>query len=392
MKPILARSSARTGAASIKAHTAAAKATSCCAPAARTVTQPPTSSGCCAPAASAAAASPWPALWRRLDKPLLAIGLIVLAIALALPQQLAASLVFTGESLLGIAPWLALSVAIAAYARASKADALIAGVFVGSPTRMIVVGSIFGALSPFCSCGVVPVIAGLLGAGVPLAGVMAFWMSSPLMDPEMFGIIAASVGLEFAIVKTLAAVALGVFGGIVTHLLVSRGLITQALRTAAPSGCCAPRAAAARPNWNVFADSTARGAFASGAVSNGWFLLRWMVIAFLLESLMVAYLPAEKVVTLLGDNAGAIPLAVLLGVPSYLNSYAAIPLIRGLMDLGMNPAVALAFLIGGAVTSIPAATAVWALVRPRVFALYLGMAFVGALGAGYAYSALLALR
>ena len=376
MKPILAKFSARAGTASVKRHTAADKAPA----------------SCCAPAISAASVNPWPAVWNRLDKPLLAVALIVLAIALIVPQQLSASLAFAGESLLGIAPWLALSVALAAYAKASKADALIASVFVGSPTRMIVVGSIFGALSPFCSCGVVPVIAGLLAAGVPLAGVMAFWMSSPLMDPEMFGIIAASLGLEFAIVKTLAAVALGVFGGIITHLLVSRGLITDVLRTAIPSGCCAPRLAAARPNWNVFADSAARGAFVSGAVANGWFLLRWMVIAFLLESLMVAYLPAEKVVALLGKNAGAIPLAVLLGVPSYLNSYAAIPLIRGLMDLGMNPAVALAFLIGGAVTSIPAATAVWALVRPRVFALYLGMAFFGALGAGYAYSALLALR
>lgn len=336
-------------------------------------------------------ATPLPALWNKLDKPLLAAGLILLAIALLAPQQLPASLAFTGESLLGIAPWLVLSVAVAAYARASKADALIARVFVGSPTRMILMGSLFGALSPFCSCGVVPVIAGLLGAGVPLAAVMAFWMSSPLMDPEMFGIIAASLGLEFAIVKTLAAVALGVFGGIITHVFVSRGLIGQALRSG-PASCCAPRAPGARPNWNIFADGAARSAFVSGAASNGWFLLRWMVIAFLLESLMVAYLPGEKVVSLLGNNAGAIPLAVLLGVPSYLNSYAAVPLVRGLMDLGMNPAVALAFLIGGAVTSIPAATAVWALVKPRVFALYLGMALFGALGAGYAYSALLALR
>lgn len=322
---------------------------------------------------------------------MLAAALIVLAIALLVPNQLPASLAFTVTSLLGIAPWLALSVAVAAYARASRADGLIARAFVGSPARMILMGSVFGALSPFCSCGVVPVIAGLLGAGVPLAGVMAFWMSSPLMDPEMFGIIAASLGLEFAIVKTLAAVALGAFGGIITHVVVARGLIGQALR-AAPTGCCAPRTAASSPAWNVFADPAARSAFVTGAASNGWFLLRWMVIAFLLESLMVAYLPAQKVASLLGSNAGAIPLAVLLGVPSYLNSYAAIPLIRGLMDLGMDPAVALSFLIGGAVTSIPAATAVWAVVRPRVFALYVGMALSGALAAGYAYSAWLALR
>lgn len=405
MKPLLARSSARTGVASVKRPVAAEKAASCCAPAPRTVAQPAASSGCCPPTprvtasaggccaapAASGGANPLPALWNKLDKPLLATALILLSIALLAPQQLPASLAFTGESLLGIAPWLVLSVAVAAYAKASKADALIARVFVGSPTRMILMGSLFGALSPFCSCGVVPVIAGLLGAGVPLAAVMAFWMSSPLMDPEMFGIIAASLGLEFAIVKTLAAVALGVFGGIITHVFVSRGLIGQALRSG-PASCCAPRAPGARPNWNIFADGAARSAFVSGAASNGWFLLRWMVIAFLLESLMVAYLPGEKVVSLLGNNAGAIPLAVLLGVPSYLNSYAAVPLVRGLMDLGMNPAVALAFLIGGAVTSIPAATAVWALVKPRVFALYLGMALFGALGAGYAYSALLALR
>jgi uncharacterized membrane protein YraQ (UPF0718 family) len=141
--------------------------------------------------------------------------------------------------------------------------------------------------------------------------------------------------------------------------------------------------------WNVLVDAGARRAFVDGAISNGAFLLRWMVIAFMLESLMIAYLPAEKVVALLGQGAGAIPLAVVIGVPSYINGYAALPLMRGLMDLGMDPAVALAFLISGGVSSIPAATAVWALVKPRVFALYLGLAIAGSLLAGYAYSAYL---
>ena len=53
-------------------------------------------------------------------------------------------------------------------------------------TKRIVIASLGGALSPFCSCGVVPLVAGLLAAGVPLPVVMAFWLSSPLMDPEMF--------------------------------------------------------------------------------------------------------------------------------------------------------------------------------------------------------------
>lgn len=359
-------------------------AAACCATAPATVMP----ASCC-PAGAAGSWNRFAAgaadLFEGVDKPALAAGLIALSIAIFAPRQLGTSMWFTLESVMGIAPWLALSVAFAAYAKASRADTLIARAFTGSPVRMIAVASLFGALSPFCSCGVVPVIAGLLGAGVPLAAVMAFWMSSPLVDPEMFVLTAASLGLEFAVVKTIAAVAIGVMGGAVTHFVVSRGLVTASLRNV-PTGCGAKLPAAAAVQWNVFGDSEARRAFYAGAVSNGAFLLRWMVIAFMLESLMIAYLPAEKVVSLLGQGAGAIPLAVAVGIPSYLNGYAALPLMRGLVDLGMDPAVALAFLISGGVSSIPAATAVWALVKPRVFALYIGLAIAGSLLAGYAYS------
>jgi uncharacterized protein len=221
--------------------------------------------------------------------------------------------------------------------------------------------SLFGALSPFCSCGVVPLIAGLLGAGVSLAPVMAFWLSSPLMEPNMFVMTAASLGMEFAVVKTLTAIGMGVFSGAVTQVLAKRGFFARALRME-PLGA-ASTLASTRPQWNVLASLATRSAFVAGAVSNGWFLLRWMTIAFLLESLMVAYLPADEVVGLLGQDVSAILFAVMVGIPAYLNGFAALPLVRGLINIGMSPAVALAFLVGGGATSIPAATAVWALVN-----------------------------
>lgn len=342
---------------------------------------------CCAPAPSlhTRIGARLGELTQGIDRPAVAATLIALGIALFAPHQLGASMSFTLRAVIDILPWLALSVALAAYAKASRADSLIANAFTGSPVRMIALGALFGAFSPFCSCGVVPVIAGLLGAGVPLAPVMAFWMSSPLVDPEMFVLIAASLGLEFAIAKTIAAVVIGVAGGAVTHFVVTRGYVVAALRNI-PTGCGARRRQAEAIEWNVFRESGTRTAFFDASVSNGAFLLRWMVIAFMLESLMIAYLPAADVASFLGEGAAAIPLAVVLGVPAYINGYAALPLMRGLMDLGMDPAVALSFLISGGVSSIPAATAVWALVKPRVFALYLGLAITGSLLAGYAYS------
>jgi len=108
-----------------------------------------------------------------------------------------------------------------------------------------------------------------------------------------------------------------------------------------------------------------------------------MSLAFLLESLMLAYVPAELVTQTLGGNGLApIAIATFVGVPAYFNGYAALPLIGTLMEQGMQAGAGMAFLIAGGVTSLPAAIAVWALVRFRVFALYIAISLGGAFTTG----------
>lgn len=74
--------------------------------------------------------------------------------------------------------------------------------------------------------------------------------------------------------------------------------------------------------------------------------------------------------------------ATLVGVPAFLNGCAALPLVGGLIEQGMAPGAGMAFLVAGGVTSIPAAMAVWALARPQVFSLYLGLSLSGAFATG----------
>lgn len=333
-------------------------------------------------------------LWHRADKPVFTITLIFLLTAVFLPAHVPILLAETGKSLLSIAPWMALSVGLAAYASASHADRIIASAFSGHQARMVVLAALIGTASPFCSCGVIPLIAGLLASGVPLAPVMAFWMSSPLMDPTMFVMTAASLGFEFAVVKTIAAVMIGVFAGVATYGLVRVDAIVHVLRTAPTvKKCCgAKKAETSAPQWRVWTSREALGIFWSSVRQNGWFLLRWMTMAFLLESLMTLFLSPALVSNWLGHGVSAIPMAVVIGIPSYLNGYAALPLVAGLVNLGMTPAVALAFLVAGGVTSVPAVLAVWALVSARAFALYLGLALIGSLGVSYLYAGYLVLR
>ena len=79
------------------------------------------------------------------------------------------------------------------------------------------------------------------------------------------------------------------------------------------------------------------------------------------------------------------PLTALLGVPVYTSNLTALPMIGGLLAQGVNRAAALAFLIAGPTTTLPAMAAVWGLVQRRVFLLYVSFALLGALVLGLVY-------
>jgi len=327
---------------------------------------------------------------KKIDPVLAIAALVILGLALFAPNQAVDSLGFTLRALVGVAPFLLASIAIAAYAKASGAERLIAKAFTGNIKRMIVFAALMGALSPFCSCGVIPLIAALLSMGVPLAPVMAFWLASPLMDPSMFFLTAGTLGFDFAIYKAVAAIAVGLLGGFGTYALARNGYFTEALRDGIGNGGCGGASVRSGKDvvWAFWKEPERRALFPKNALSNGLFLGKWLTVAFFLESLMLAYIPAETVSNWIGgDGWTTIAGATFVGIPAYLNGYAALPLVGGLIEQGMAPGAGMAFLLAGGVSSIPAAIAVWALAKPPVFAAYLGFAVVGAftMGLGFAY-------
>ena len=319
------------------------------------------------------------------------IAAIVVAVALFAPAELMPTLGFAGRALAGTAPFILFAVFAVAYLKATGAETLLAKAFEGNPARMIVLAALLGGLSPFCSCEVIPFIAALLAVGAPLAAVMAFWLASPLMDPAMFAITSGTLGFDFAIAKTFAALGLGMFGGFAVLLASNTALFTEPLREKPKvGGCCGVKKPfAGKPVWRFWQELPRRETFRDTALENALFLTKWLTLAYLIEALMVRYVPAEWIAGVLGGE-GIVPilLGALVGAPAYLNGYAAVPLVDALMTQGMSDGAAMSFVIAGGVSCIPAAITVWALVKPRVFAAYLGLALVGAMIAGVAWQAI----
>ena len=329
-------------------------------------------------------------------------GLIVaipLVVALLDPRSLEDILRIALEAFGGTLPYIAVAVLLIAGLKATGAERLVARAFEGRETRMIVLAAFFGGLAPFCSCEVIPFIAGLLAAGVPLSAIMAFWLSSPLIDPPTVVITAAALGWDFAVGKAVAAVGMGLLGGFGVRLLVHAGAFASPLREGAGGGCgdCGQGPGGGQScgegatRWRFWEEAQRMVTFRSEAVANARFLVKWLALAYLLEALLITYVPAEAIAGLVGgEGLSSIVVGALVGAPAYLNGYAAPALVAGLMEQGMSAGAAMAFMVAGAVSCIPAMVAVWSLVRREVFVAYVGFGISGAIAVGVLFALLVA--
>ncbi|MBC8441945.1 MAG: permease [Deltaproteobacteria bacterium] len=352
---------------------------------------------------------------------------------------------FMMNAFIHIWPYLVITIPIAVAVNMSGASKYIKRAFDAGPITAIFLATIVGAFSPFCSCGVIPVIAALLIGGVPLAPVMAFWIASPSMDPEIFFLSVGTIGSDLAVWRLVGTLILSLSAGYITHFLVqkkwistdilkhksnldsrNRPLIGKTIWSGISTGaknlftlkseklvpttaCCAANSnigTQIRPLINFGTGSTMQevnptatdesNSCGCDEKENFWkrlskeswtatlLVIKFMALAFFLEALIILYIPEVWITTIMGrENSWAILTAAFLGIPVYTSNLSALPMVSGLLTQGMSPAAALAFLIAGPTTTLPAMAAVWTLVKSRVFFLYVSFSLFGAITLGY---------
>jgi uncharacterized protein len=339
---------------------------------------------------------------------------------------------FILESFIHIWPYLLITIPLAVLVKQSGASKLIHKALSKRPLVSILLATLVGALSPFCSCGVIPVISSLLIGGVPLAPVMSFWIASPSMDPEIFFLSTASIGWELSVWRLVATFAISLSAGYITHILVLKKLLGRrilrtkkavvqlsALGTSGKAGgvvnCCVDSCCdidnLQQPQRHQITKYHQKlvpsipglvnfGAFVSWwqesdkrkLLKESWqaasMVLKFMSLAFFINALINFYIPQDYLAGILNSNGSAsVIIATLAGIPAYTTNITALPLISGLLKLGLDPGAALSFLIAGPVTTLPAMAAVWGIASRKVFLLYLSYCILGALLTGLLFNA-----
>jgi uncharacterized protein len=245
------------------------------------------------------------------------------------------------------------------------------------PVGAYVGGAALGAITPFCSCSGIPILAGLLRSGAPFGPTMAFLFASPLLDPVVLGLLAFVIGLKgaalYAIVTFVASIGMGV---LLARLGLESDVKEAAYRSKGEDGCCSVDLLL--PVWRR-AWSEAWGFFVP--------ILPYLLVGTAIGSVVYGFIPTQWVASVAGaDQPLAIPMAAALGVPIYVNAETFFPITSALLEKGMGLGAVVALVVTGMGVSLPEVSMLAGLFRVRLVAVLIVSVFVVAIGSGMIFA------
>lgn len=267
-----------------------------------------------------------------------------------------------------IAPYLLISIVINVvairYFRGKKIN-------LTSKSRIIsiFVGALIGLVSPLPTYAAIPIGVSLIVAGAPFSAIMAFILSSPLMNPSIFFLTAAEMGIEMAVVRSLAAFLIAVTGGFISMKVLKSINVQNTINK--------PYKSKNRSIGTEF-------------YRNSLYVLKTFSVAILLSAAVKSLIPPSAVTAMLGGNASTGTLAAIgLGIPFYTCGGAAILFMETLYELGMSKGAILAFFIAGPATKMETLYAYKTSLGSKVLIFYLVLTLSFSYLAGLIYSVLI---
>ena len=214
--------------------------------------------------------------------------------------------------------------------------------FLSKPNQAIsyVLGMVFGAMTPFCSCSTIPILAGLLNSKVPFGPAVSFLIASPLMNPLMIFMLWALLGWKVAIVYFIV---LAIFS-ILTGFVFSKMNLAETYKGVNVKGD------------GFFANKT--GSRVKHALNDAWAflypMLPYLFIGVFIGAFIYGFVP-ETFITIYASGGGIISvfIASIIGIPMYIRPETMLPIAEALASKGVSLGTVVALIIGGAGASIP---------------------------------------
>lgn len=244
-----------------------------------------------------------------------------------------------------------------------------------------ILASLFGIITPFCSCSAIPLFLGFMQARIPMGMTFSFLISAPLNNEIAIAMLFGLFGWKITAIYIGLGLLVAILGGyaigkmkLEKYILIPVTPMEGELEDMKIELSVKQRANEA---WDYTKD-----------IFNKIYL--YVMAGVGIGALIHGFVPADFIAKYAGgDGWYAVPLAVLMGIPMYSNAAGVMPLVEVLTSKGMLMGTALSFMMAVTALSLPEAMILKRILHIRLIGIFFGIVGFGILLVGYLFNFIL---
>jgi len=246
-----------------------------------------------------------------------------------------------------------------------------------------IMASLFGAITPFCSCSSIPMFLSFLEAGIPLGVTFSFLITSPLVNEYLVVLMLGFFGWKITLAYVISGVLIGVISGLILGKMKLEKYLVKNLIASSKKVKKEIRYKRTKERLHFGFNE------AMSITKKLWI---WILVGVGIGAVIHNYVPSELIQSIVNKGGlFAVPLAVLIGVPMYGSCAAIVPIAVVLFEKGVPLGTALAFMMATSALSFPEAVILRRAMKLRLILIFFGVVTLAIILTGYLYNFLYAL-
>ncbi|MEN8121309.1 MAG: permease [Bacteroidota bacterium] len=243
--------------------------------------------------------------------------------------------------------------------------------------------SLFGVVTPFCSCSSVPLFIGFVKGGIPLGVTFAFLITSPLVNEVAIGLFIGLFGVKTTVIYVVSGVVLGTVSGMILQAFKLDNYLTSWVKKVQQNS--EQESEAFQSGVIAFRDRLPLVWQEALKILKG--ILPYVLIGIAIGGIMHGYVPEDFFEQYIGkDNPFAVPIAVILAVPMYANASGILPVAQVLVAKGIPLGTAIAFMMGVVGLSLPEAMLLKKVMTMKLIGIFFGVVTICIIISGFVFN------
>ena len=246
--------------------------------------------------------------------------------------------------------------------------------------------SVFGAITPFCSCSSIPLFIGFVKGGIPLGVTLSFLITSPLVNEVAVAMFLGSFGVQATMIYVVSGILLGCIGGIILGRMHLEPYLSDWVKQV--------QAQSEQQSAQWEQDNTTFFQRLPVILGDAWQIVRsvlvYVLIGIGIGAFMHGFIPKGFFEQYMSrDHWYAVPLSVLLAVPMYANAAGIVPVVEVFVAKGIPLGTAIAFMMAVVGLSLPEATLLKKVMTWRLITMFFVTVTLFIILSGYLFNFLL---